>query len=248
MRIKHKKWEIALAFTLVFFSVILYLLHYFIFRDTHHIYIYLLGDVAFLPLEVLLVTLIIHSLLRKRERCVMIEKLGMVIGVFFSTIGTRLLAYLSDLDPELGKIKKKLIIKEQWGNREFLSLYSFLKRHVYSLDGGKIDLPYLRELLKGKMDFMTRLLENPVLLEHEPFTELLRAVFHLAEELDLRGEITGLPDKDREHLAGDVRRVYGLLVYRWAEHMKYLKNNYPYLFSLAMRTNPFDDKAAVTIG
>lgn len=248
MEIKHKRWGITLALALVFFSVILYSLHYLIFRDPHHIYIYLLGDVAFLPLEVLLVTLVIHRLLRKREHRVMIEKLGMVIGVFFSTIGTRLLAYLSGFDPELSKIKKRLIINEQWERREFQALYSFLKRRVYRLNGEKINFPYLRELLKGKMDFMTRLLENPVLLEHEPFTELLRAVFHLTEELDLRGDMTGLRDTDREHLAGDVRRVYSLLVYRWAEHMKYLKNNYPYLFSLAMRTNPFDDKAAVTVG
>ena len=28
-----------------------------------------------------------------------------------------------------------------------------------------------------------------------------------------------------------------------ASAMHYLKNNYPYLFSLAMRLNPFDEKA-----
>ena len=26
----------------------------------------------------------------------------------------------------------------------------------------------------------------------------------------------------------------------WIVYMKYLKNNYPFLFSLAVRTNPFD--------
>jgi hypothetical protein len=29
--------------------------------------------------------------------------------------------------------------------------------------------------------------------------------------------------------------------------MRYLKNNYPYLFSLAMRTNPFDQNATPVI-
>jgi hypothetical protein len=29
--------------------------------------------------------------------------------------------------------------------------------------------------------------------------------------------------------------------------MGYLKNNYPFLFSLAMRTNPFDPKSSVVI-
>jgi hypothetical protein len=35
-----------------------------------------------------------------------------------------------------------------------------------------------------------------------------------------------------------------LLVQQWLEYVKYLKDNYPYLFSLAMRTNPFDQTAS----
>lgn len=34
------------------------------------------------------------------------------------------------------------------------------------------------------------------------------------------------------------------MVKEWLEYMRYLKNNYPYLFSLSMRTNPFDRKAS----
>ncbi|MBA7569274.1 hypothetical protein ES708_11013 [subsurface metagenome] len=33
----------------------------------------------------------------------------------------------------------------------------------------------------------------------------------------------------------------------WLDYMKHLKNNYPYLFSLAMRTNPFDANASVEV-
>ena len=90
---------------------------------------------------------------------------------------------------------------------------------------------------------MVRLLENPVLLEHETFTELLRAVFHLTEELAHRENIKKSPISDREHLAGDIKRAYILLVSEWLDYMKHLKDNYPYLFSLAMRTNPFDQSA-----
>lgn len=92
-----------------------------------------------------------------------------------------------------------------------------------------------------------RLLENPVLLEHETFTPLLRAVFHLTEELIQRGDVTGLPKTDLEHLAGDIRRGYTLLITDWLAYMKHLKNNYPFLFSLSMRTNPFDQKATIIV-
>jgi len=91
---------------------------------------------------------------------------------------------------------------------------------------------------------LLRLLENPNLLEHETFTDLLQAVFHLTEELTHREDVKQASDKDLEHLAGDIKRVYSLLVYEWVAYMEHLKAEYPYLFSLAMRTNPFDQDAS----
>jgi hypothetical protein len=69
----------------------------------------------------------------------------------------------------------------------------------------------------GERDFLVRLLENPILLEHESFTELLRAVFHLTEELAAREDLGNLPDSDYKHLAGDIKRAYVLLVHQWLD-------------------------------
>lgn len=38
-----------------------------------------------------------------------------------------------------------------------------------------------------------------------------------------------------------------LLINEWLDYMKYLKANYPFLFHLAMRTNPFDRSASITV-
>ena len=84
-------------------------------------------------------------------------------------------------------------------------------------------------------------------MEHESFTDMLWAVFHLEEELRARKELKGLPDEDLRHLAGDVRRVYGRLARQWLEYMKHLKVSYPYLFSLALRTNPFNRGASPVV-
>ncbi|HHN81139.1 MAG TPA: hypothetical protein ENN11_00760 [Methanomicrobia archaeon] len=132
---------------------------YVIVHDIHHIFIYMVGDVAFVPIEVLLVTLLIHRLLHEER------------------------------------------------------------------------------------DFLVRVLENPLLLEHESFTELMQAVFHLAEELESRKDLSSLPASERSHLSLDMKRVYTRLVTQWLLYMRYLKDHYPYLFSLAMRTNPFDEDA-----
>jgi len=82
------------------------------------------------------------------------------------------------------------------------------------------------------------------LLEHETFTKLLWAVFHFSEELECRTDIKQLPETDLEHLAGDIKRVYSLLIVHWISYMKHLQEDYPYLFSLAVRTNPFNPGAS----
>jgi hypothetical protein len=101
--------------------------------------------------------------------------------------------------------------------------------------------------LAAHREFMVRLLENPNLIEHETFTDLLRAVFHLADELQFRPDFSTLPANDKAHLVGDVRRAYSLLVSEWLEQMEYLETNYPYLFSLAVRTNPFSEAASAVV-
>ena len=238
------RWQIILGLSLVVLSVIFYFIHYAIFRDLHHIFIYMIGDIAFVFIEVLLVTLIIHQLLSVREKRARLEKLNMVIGVFFSEIGAGLVTYFSDFDPKLEKIKQELIVRPNWSEKEFSVVSKRLKSYDYGVEIQKVELEYLRDFLVGKRDFLLRLLENPNLLEHESFTELLRAVFHLTEELQGREDISQLPDSDYEHLAGDIKRAYVLLVQHWLDYMKHLKDNYPYLFSLAMRTNPFDQSAS----
>ena len=37
------------------------------------------------------------------------------------------------------------------------------------------------------------------------------------------------------------------LIAEWLAYMRHLKKNYPYLFSLALRTNPFDPQASAVI-
>jgi len=241
---KRISWQIILGLSLIVLSVFFYLIHYAIFRDPHHIFLYLIGDIGFVFIEVLLVTLIIHQLLSMREKRARLEKLNMVIGAFFSEVGTRLLTYLSDLDPKLDRIRKELIVTTDWSDQEFSRVSKRLKNYDYGVEIQEVELEYLRSFLMEKRDFLLRLLENPNLLEHESFTELLRAVFHLAEELEGRENIRQLPDPDYEHLAGDIKRAYILLVHQWVDYMRYLKDNYPYLFSLAMRTNPFDQDAS----
>jgi voltage-gated potassium channel len=179
-------------------------------------------------------------MLNKREQQSRRQKLNMVIGLFFSKIGTKLLEDFSRCDPELDLARRDLIVTGEWSEKQFSSVSQRLKDYPYQIDIKGIDLEGLRSFLGKQNNLLLRLLENPVLLENESFTELLRAVFHLNDELFHRKHLADLPDSDMAHLAGDIKRAYALLVHHWLHYMKHLKRNYPYLFSLAMRTNPFD--------
>ena len=44
-----------------------------------------------------------------------------------------------------------------------------------------------------------------------------------------------------------MQRGYVLLIKEWLAYMAHLKTRYPYLFSLALRTNPFDPFATPEI-
>lgn len=241
---EKKRWQLIVGVGLIVLSAVFYFLHYVIFRDPHHIFIYLIGDVAFVFIEVLLVTLVIHELLNQRERRARFEKLNMVIGIFFSEVGTKLLNFLSARDPHLEKIRNELLDKDGWSEKDISSLAKQLNSYDYRLEIQHEDLTQLSVILNDKKDFLLRLLENPNILEHESFTDALRALFHLAEELDYREDFGRLPDSDRTHLAGDMKRVYRYLAHQWLFYMGYLRRNHPYLYSLAVRMNPFDRDAS----
>ena len=70
-------------------SVSAYFIHYLIFRDIHHTLIRMIGDLAFLLLEVLLVVVLIEHLLARREMQPKLEKLDMVVGALDWSASTR---------------------------------------------------------------------------------------------------------------------------------------------------------------
>lgn len=242
---KKLNWQISLSVLLVLLSAVLYLCHFMIFNDAHHIFIYMIGDIAFVPIEVLLVTVIIHQLLDIREKQILLKKMNMVIGTFFSEVGTDLLKVMSTSDKACDRLKKTLIVKTDCHEKQFNQKVQAVKAHEPEIDIQRKDLIGLRDFLKKHRSFLMRLLENQNLLEHETFTDLMWALFHLTEELDARQDLENLTHNDMQHIIGDFKRVYEILIIEWLAYMKHLKADYPFLFSFAMRTNPFDEEATL---
>ena len=244
---KNERFDLSLIFLMVLLSVALYFAHFAIFEDPHHIFIFMVGDIAFLPIEVLLVTLIINRLLQVREKRALMMKLNMVIGTFFGEVGMELLKALTDVDKNIDAIRDKILAAHDWSERDVARLNTVVSKYVPDVNSRDCNLESLKEFLAERRDFMLRLLENPNLLEHETFTELLWSVSHLQEELFSRESFDNLPESDLDHLSIDIERAYVNVIKEWVAYMKHLNDRYPYLFSLSLRKNPFDLNASVIV-
>jgi hypothetical protein len=207
----------------------------------------LLQDLAFIPLQVIIVTLVLDKLLTAREKQEKLLKLNTVISAYFSEIGTATISLMSEANVNRSDLQKYLRVDIGWDEAEFKKASSNVRDFEFQGDCTSGLLLSLREFLRVNKPYLLRMFDNPNLLEHDAFTEMLWAVLHVSQELECRENLVGLPKNDMAHLLNDILRAYRLLTIEWLCYMKYLKKDYPYLFSLAIRKNPFEDKYSVII-
>ncbi len=242
--IENLRWYVILSCLLIGFSVVSYFVQIVIFHRAEDTFFYMLQDIAFVPIQVLLVTFIIARLLNEREKQALLKKLNMLIGAFYSEVGTHLMKHCSSFSSDNPALVRHLLVTDSWTNKDFAYATNQIRAIDPKVDSRRGDIEELKGFLERKRDFLLTLLANPNLLDHDRFTDLLWAVFHLTEELSARAVLEGLPETDYDHLAGDISRAYKQLLSEWLFYMEHLRYNYPYLFSLAVRTNPMDAHAS----
>ena len=133
------RWKLVAGVLLVTLTLAMFTAHYMIFQDTHHLFIFFVGDLAFIPIEVLVITLIIDQMLESREKQQRMEKMNMVIGTFFSRIGTPLLEQLVQADTDIDHLKEHLIIGNDWHIEMFRDVQTCLEDHSCSVAIDLID-------------------------------------------------------------------------------------------------------------
>lgn len=121
-------------------SLVLYVVHYTLFKDARHIFLWSLTSLAFLPISVLFVTLIIIRLLMGRAQKARMQKMNMVIGAFFSEVGNELLALLAAWDEDVEALRPLLRIRTEWQEEDFGVAVRRLARHSYTVGTERIDL------------------------------------------------------------------------------------------------------------
>lgn len=240
-------WYITIGIVLTAAFLLGLLVVILLFGHTSETLYLLLIDLIFLPLQVLVVTLLLNRLLEIRERNELGQRVNIVISVFFTEVGIELLRYLSLFDATLDEMRAIAGVSENWSARDFAVMRKRLGSYTYSIDCHCADLNDLRTLLRDKHSLLLTLVANSSLLEQQSFTQLMWAVLHLSRELDYRPNLDNLPEADYAHLSDDMRRVYVLLVTEWLSFAQRLKEKQPYSFSLAVRLNPLAENPSAVI-
>lgn len=239
---KQRRELLVIGGGLIGLSLFLHYVHYLIFRDLHHTLIFLFADIAFIPMEVFFTTLVLDKLLEKREKANLKDKLSMLIGVFFSELGTGILNTFVHADEGTDKIANEAIVTKEWNKDDFKSLENLVNKYDYEANIGKIDILALERKLNNQKDLVINLIANPMLIEHEEFSDMLMSIMHLREELTSRCSHK-LEEYEIRHLEKDINVAYKYLTFEWVQYMKQLKGTYPQLFLKALIMNPFDKRS-----
>ena len=242
---KHTKSQLIIGLGLVALSIILHYLHIILFKDVHHTMIFLVADIAFVPLEVFFVTMVLDKILEKREKANLMEKLSMLVGLFYTKLGQELLDVLANSDKNIEDIRPKCQVNLETYEMDFKIAKQGMTTHKHRVDIAKIDLIKLKEILDKQEPFLVNMISNPALLEHDTFSDLLLSLFHLREELEMRcinEKQSEMKDYHLDHLRIDINRAYRHLSVEWVDYMKHLKEQYPFLYVTAIMRNPYDQR------
>lgn len=232
--IKVKKGNIILVIILILLSISIYYIQNQIFHQEENTIFYLFQDLAFVPIQVLLVTLLLNRFLNLMETRKKTKKINVIISTFFVEAGTEILSNMSDLNQNNEDLYY-LLQQSDEDNIKTRSLRKKLLDFDYEMHIEQNRLIQLSETLNKYREFMLNMLGNDNLLEHDSFTDMLWAVFHVADELQMRLGVCSLLEEDINHLTIDMKRAYSAVVYEWANYMSYLKSEYPFLYVIALK-------------
>ena len=243
--IKHHRATILLAFGMIIVSCFVFKFQLDTFHRQGDTFFYLVQDLAFLPLDVLFVTLILERVLSWRDKLDKKRIIHVVISAFYSEMGTQTIRKLAFFQKDLPEIKQKILITPAWSLQNYDEVARDFKSDDFISESRSSDLQGLKDFMLKHKAYLLTVFQNNNLLEHATFTETLWSVYHLYEELISRPDLTNLPEADYLHLSVDISRCFKLILIEWVYYMKRLKKQYPYLYSLAIRKNPFFEEQVI---
>jgi len=177
--------------------------------------------------------------INREERKKLDRKIHILLGLLFSEIGNKLLGIIQRHDSDINKTKEIFDFGKHYNPKAYRRMLKEINSRKICYKTEDCNFKEMYELISSNKEFLMRMLENPMLLEGEILTELIRNIFHLYEEFTYRLQINDLCKVDIEHLNHDVVKVYKGLLGSWVLYMEYLHTNYPVLHKFNRTEGPF---------
>lgn len=227
---KNKKHYVLVSLILVAISAIMFIIHYLVFGQAVNTAYYSLMNLCFIPINSLVVTLILERLIDYKAKQERMEKLNMLIGLFFTEVGYKLMHLIIKVD-KCGKNSITLF-------NDLDEVKNQVEKHKYIIDIEEVNLDKIMGVLLENSNLLVDLISNENIMQHEIFTDLLMSVIHLRDEIIFYKNNKN-NQLDISHLEKDILRVYRNITIQWVDYLKYLNKSYPFLYDNAIRVNPF---------
>ena len=154
---KIQKSNIILIVILILLSVSIYYLQNQIFHQESNTIFYLFQDLAFVPIQVLLVTLLLNRFLNLMEARKKTKKINVIISTFFVGVGIEILAMMSVFNRNNDQLYHLLQMSEEG---KIKSLRKKLNDFNYEILVDQERMMRLSALLNQYRDFMLNMLGN----------------------------------------------------------------------------------------
>lgn len=227
---KKFKHYATISLILIFISTIMFISHYLIFGQVENTSYYSLMSICLIPINILTVTIVFENIIEYKSKKEKMNKLNMLIGMFFSELGYELM---------------HLIIQGDKDGKNLICCFDNLKdvevkliNHKHFIDINQINIDTLEVIILKNKDILINLMSNDNILEHETFTDLLMSIMHLRDELIFMKN-NNKDENSTIHLQVDITRVYKNITMQWVKYLYHLEKFYPYLYKNAIQVNPF---------
>jgi len=217
---------------LIAVSAVIYLLQIAIFHDERTTAFYILQDLAFMPVTIAIATLVVGEIMNEQEKKDRLEKTRMLTSSFFTGMGAYLMhgiLGMTNADAFIhGVVRSGADLPET--EEEIRKKIQEAKLTVHIDAAGYTKA---RQIITANQTNILVIASNPLIIEHECFTEMLWGVFHLMDEFRLRGSWDDLSKDDIYHFNQDFEEVLRLMLMNWVGNARYLKETYPAFYAAA---------------
>ncbi|MGN8773192.1 hypothetical protein [Candidatus Weimeria sp. HCP3S3_B5] len=217
---------------LIAVSALIYAVQIAVFHDVRTTAFYFLQDMAFMPITIAIATIVVGEIISLREKRERLEKTQMLTSSFFTGIGAYLLKEIIRMT-DTDQFITEVVRGSSYDKRQEKEILDRIRKMDLTVHIDREGYDRIRQIIRENQTNIFIIASNPLVIEHEAFTDMLWGIFHLMDEYRLRGDWDDLSAQDIEHFDQDFERILRAMLINWVRDVRYLRENFPDFYAVA---------------